>query len=122
MSKALATMMMSVPQGSIESYVSAIHSVPVLSPEQERELAVRYKDEGDLTHSVFVMLEGLPLALDKILIQILARGGELADALIPGLKPLKGTNVFLLRLPTPADFYRQFKAYIRTRQAAAISS
>lgn len=48
MHKTLATMMMSVPQGSIESYVSAIHSVPVLTPEQERELAVRYKNDGDL--------------------------------------------------------------------------
>jgi len=42
-------MAMSVPQGNIESYVTAIHSVPVLSPEAERELAVRYKDEGDLS-------------------------------------------------------------------------
>jgi len=48
MNKKLATMAMSVPQGSIESYVSAIHSVPVLSPDAERELAVRYKEEGDL--------------------------------------------------------------------------
>lgn len=48
MSTTLAAMALSVPQGSIESYVTAIHSVPVLSPEQERELAVRYKEEGDL--------------------------------------------------------------------------
>lgn len=48
MSKALATMAMSVPQGNIESYVTAIHSVPVLSAEAERELAKRYHDEGDL--------------------------------------------------------------------------
>jgi RNA polymerase sigma-32 factor len=48
MNKSLATMAMSVPQGNIESYVTAIHSVPVLSPEAERELAVRYKNEGDL--------------------------------------------------------------------------
>ena len=48
MNKTLATMAMSVPQGNIESYVTAIHSVPVLSPEAERELAVRYKDDGDL--------------------------------------------------------------------------
>lgn len=48
MSKALATMAMSVPQGNIESYITAIHSVPILSPEQEMELATRYKNEGDL--------------------------------------------------------------------------
>ena len=48
MNKALASVAMSVPQGNIESYVTAIHSVPVLSPEQEYELASRFKNEGDL--------------------------------------------------------------------------
>lgn len=48
MNNALATVAMSVPQGNIESYVTAIHSVPVLTPEQEYELASRYKNEGDL--------------------------------------------------------------------------
>ncbi len=48
MSKELATVSLSVPQGNIESYVTAIHSVPVLSVEQERELAMRYHEEGDL--------------------------------------------------------------------------
>lgn len=46
--KSLATVAMSVPQGNIESYITAIHSVPVLSPEQEQELANRFKNEGDL--------------------------------------------------------------------------
>ncbi|MET1256111.1 RNA polymerase sigma factor RpoH [Aliikangiella maris] len=48
MSKALATVAMSVPQGNIDAYVTAIHSVPVLTPEEEYNLATRYKDEGDL--------------------------------------------------------------------------
>lgn len=48
MNKALATVAMSVPQGNIESYVTAIHSVPVLSPEAEYELASRFQKEGDL--------------------------------------------------------------------------
>ena len=48
MSKALSTIAMSVPQGNIESYITAIHSVPVLSPEQELDLANRYQKEGDL--------------------------------------------------------------------------
>ncbi|TQV70929.1 RNA polymerase sigma factor RpoH [Aliikangiella marina] len=48
MNNALATVSMSVPQGNIESYITAIHSVPVLSPEQEYELASRYKNDGDL--------------------------------------------------------------------------
>ncbi|MCW8876850.1 MAG: RNA polymerase sigma factor RpoH [Kangiellaceae bacterium] len=48
MSKALTAVSMSVPQGNIESYITAIHSVPVLSAENERALATRYQEEGDL--------------------------------------------------------------------------
>ncbi|MGX5175506.1 RNA polymerase sigma factor RpoH [Aliikangiella sp. IMCC44653] len=49
MSKELATIAMSVPQGNIDSYVTAIHSVPILTAEQEYQLASRYKNEGDLS-------------------------------------------------------------------------
>jgi len=59
MSKELATVSMSVPQGNIESYVTAIHSVPVLSPEQERELATKYHDEGDLNAARELILSHL---------------------------------------------------------------
>ena len=48
MSNALQTIALTVPQGNIEAYVTAIHAVPVLSAEEERELALRYKDQGDL--------------------------------------------------------------------------
>ena len=48
MSKALTAVSMSVPQGNIESYITAIHSVPVLSAEDEKALATRYQEEGDL--------------------------------------------------------------------------
>jgi len=37
-----------VPQGNIESYVTAIHAIPVLSAEDERALATHYKETGDL--------------------------------------------------------------------------
>lgn len=59
MSKALANVSMSVPQGNIESYVTAIHSVPVLSPEAERELATRYHDDGDLNAARELILSHL---------------------------------------------------------------
>ena len=59
MSKALTTLSMSVPQGNIESYVTAIHSVPVLSAEAERELATRYHDEGDLNAARELILSHL---------------------------------------------------------------
>jgi len=81
-----------------------------------------YKGEEDSSNSVVVYLEGFPLELDKVLIEILAQGGDLSRALIPGLKRLSGRNVFLLKLPTPADFYRQFKTYFRSRQSVSTSS
>ncbi|PWK46826.1 RNA polymerase sigma factor RpoH [Pleionea mediterranea] len=39
---------LSVPQGSIEAYVHAVNAVPVLSAEDERELARRFRDNDDL--------------------------------------------------------------------------
>ncbi|WP_196139898.1 RNA polymerase sigma factor RpoH [Aliikangiella sp. G2MR2-5] len=59
MSKALATIAMSVPQGNIESYVTVVHSVPVLSSEDEKELATRYQQEGDLNAARELILSHL---------------------------------------------------------------
>ncbi len=39
---------LSVPQGSIEAYVHAVNAIPVLSAEDEQELARRYRDNEDL--------------------------------------------------------------------------
>ncbi|HEV7165243.1 MAG TPA: RNA polymerase sigma factor RpoH [Gammaproteobacteria bacterium] len=36
------------PVGSLDAYVQAVHAIPVLSAEQERELALRFHDEQDL--------------------------------------------------------------------------
>src|SRR5580698_2868957 len=36
------------PVGSLDAYVQAVHAIPVLSVEQERELALRFHDEQDL--------------------------------------------------------------------------
>ena len=47
-SKALQPMNLLLPQGNIESYVTAIHAIPVLSAEEERALALQYKETGDL--------------------------------------------------------------------------
>ncbi len=46
--KAMSATNLLVPQGNIESYVSAIHAIPVLSAEDERTLAVRFKENEDL--------------------------------------------------------------------------
>ena len=36
-----------LPTGSIDAYISAAYQVPMLTPEEERELAVRLRDHGD---------------------------------------------------------------------------
>jgi RNA polymerase sigma-32 factor len=36
------------PVGSLDAYIQRVHGIPVLSQEQERELALRYHDEQDL--------------------------------------------------------------------------
>jgi RNA polymerase sigma-32 factor len=36
------------PVGSLDAYVQAVHAIPVLSAEEERQLAVRFHDEQDL--------------------------------------------------------------------------
>ena len=37
-----------VPQGSLEAYIQAVNTIPVLSAEEEQALAHRLKDDGDL--------------------------------------------------------------------------
>ena len=36
------------PVGSLDAYIQRVHAIPVLSQEQERELALRFHDEQDL--------------------------------------------------------------------------
>jgi len=36
------------PQGSLEAYIQAVKAIPVLSAEEERALAIRYRDDNDL--------------------------------------------------------------------------
>ncbi len=43
------TVDLAVPTGSLEAYISAAAQVPMLSVEEERDLAIRLRDEGDLT-------------------------------------------------------------------------
>ncbi len=36
------------PVGSLDAYIQTVHGIPVLTPEQEKELAVRFHDEEDV--------------------------------------------------------------------------
>ncbi len=48
-----------VPVGNLESYVHAIHAIPVLGAEQERELAEKLKYQGDLEAARQLILHNL---------------------------------------------------------------
>ncbi len=48
MSQQAKALALTVPQGSIDAYVQMINEIPVLSAEEERELAKRYADNEDL--------------------------------------------------------------------------
>jgi len=37
-----------MPTGNIDSYISAAYQIPVLTPEEEKELATRLRDHGDM--------------------------------------------------------------------------
>jgi RNA polymerase sigma-32 factor len=49
--------------GSIESYVQAVNRFPLLSAEQEHELAVRFRDQGDLDAARQLVLSHLRLVV-----------------------------------------------------------
>ena len=48
MGTSLQRTMALIPQGSLEGYIQAVNSIPVLSAEEERELAMRLQQGGDL--------------------------------------------------------------------------
>jgi RNA polymerase sigma-32 factor len=48
-----------VPTGSIDAYISAAYQLPMLTPEEERENALRLRDEGDLQAARVLVLSHL---------------------------------------------------------------
>jgi len=48
MTKALAAMSVSLPIGSVESYEQAVNRFPMISADEERELALRYRSDSDI--------------------------------------------------------------------------
>ncbi|MGL5287522.1 RNA polymerase, sigma 32 subunit, RpoH [Aeromonas sp. RU39B] len=48
MGTSLQRTMALIPQGSLESYIQAVNTIPVLSAEEERALAERLQQDGDL--------------------------------------------------------------------------
>ena len=58
MSKSLQ-LQFAVPSGSLESYLSAARNIPILSAEEERELAVQLQEHGDLEAAQKLVLSHL---------------------------------------------------------------
>ncbi|OGT90523.1 MAG: RNA polymerase factor sigma-32 [Gammaproteobacteria bacterium RIFOXYA12_FULL_61_12] len=48
-----------VPTGSIDAYISASYQLPMLSPEEERDFALRLRDQGDLVAARALVLSHL---------------------------------------------------------------
>ena len=48
MTTAIQQSMFLVPQGSLEGYIQTVNSIPVLTAAEERELAERLQQQGDL--------------------------------------------------------------------------
>ena len=48
--------------GSLESYIGAVHQIPVLTVEEEQDLARRLRDDNDLTAAQNLILAHLPVS------------------------------------------------------------
>ena len=58
MTKSLQTQL-AVPTGNLQSYIQATRSIPMLSAEEEKELATRLQDQGDLEAAQQLVLSHL---------------------------------------------------------------
>ncbi len=56
-------MQLAIPTGSIEAYTQAIHRIPVLSAEEERELAIRFRQDEDLDAARTLIISHLRFVL-----------------------------------------------------------
>ncbi len=59
MSNALQRLELALPMGSLDSYIQAVNSTPMLSAEEERELASRYREENDVDAARSLVLSHL---------------------------------------------------------------
>ena len=59
MTTAIQQSMFLVPQGSLEGYIQAVNSIPVLTADEERELAERLQQQGDLEAARLLVMSHL---------------------------------------------------------------
>ena len=56
-------MQLAIPTGSIEAYTQAIHRIPILTAEEERELAIRFQQNEDLDAARTLVISHLRFVL-----------------------------------------------------------
>ena len=56
-------LMLAGPLGSLDSYIHAVNAIPVLTAEQERALAIRFRDADDLDAARSLVLAHLRFVL-----------------------------------------------------------
>src|SRR6478752_3944289 len=59
----LASVPVPMPTGSLEAYIGTVNRFPILTAEQERSLAVRFRDDGDLEAARQLVLSHLRLVV-----------------------------------------------------------
>jgi RNA polymerase sigma-32 factor len=59
MTNALQRLELALPMGSLDHYIQAVNAVPVLSADDERELALRYREQEDLDAARSLVLSHL---------------------------------------------------------------
>ncbi len=59
MNTALTPINLTAPTQSLESYIQAVNRIPVLSAEEERDLAIRLRDQGDVDAARRLILANL---------------------------------------------------------------
>jgi len=58
-----ASVSMPMPTGSLEAYIQTVNRFPILSAEEERRLALRFRDDGDLEAARQLVLSHLRLVV-----------------------------------------------------------
>ncbi len=87
--------------GPLQQYMAEVSRYPLLTPEQERELAIRYREHGDLKAAYALVLANLRLVV-KIAYEFRRSFANLMDLIQEG-------NIGLMRAVEKFDPYRGVK-------------
>lgn len=72
-----------VPQGSLSTYLTEINRFPLLSPEEEHRLAIRFRDEGDVEAAHTLVTSNLRFVV-KIAYEYSSYGIRMSDLIQEG--------------------------------------